>query len=307
MKTSYDVIVVGGGPAGYTAALYAARANLSVLVLEKLTPGGQMGITPQIDNYPGFPDGVDGFTLAMNMKQQAERFGAETKMDGVTALHLTETPKRICTAKEEYTAGAVILALGASPRPLGLENEQALRGHGVSYCATCDGMFYRKKTAVIVGGGNTAVADALYLSRICERVILIHRRDTLRASAVYTEPLKAAENIEFLWNSEAVALLGEEKLSGVRVRNKLTGEEQDVPCNGLFVAIGSQPESELLNGQVTLTESGYVKADETTCTNLPGVYAVGDLRDKPLRQIVTAVADGAVAAQQAEQYLQSIK
>lgn len=307
MKTSYDVIVVGGGPAGYTAALYAARANLSVLVLEKLTPGGQMGITPQIDNYPGFPDGVDGFTLAMNMKQQAERFGAETKMDGVTALHLSETPKRVCTAKAEYTAGAVVLALGASPRPLGVEREDELRGHGVSYCATCDGMFYRKKTVAIVGGGNTAVSDALYLSRICERVILIHRRDSLRASAVYTEPLQAAENIEFVWNSEAVALLGDERLSGVRVRNKISGEEQDLPCNGLFVAIGSQPESELLKGQVTLTDSGYVKADETTCTNLPGVYAVGDLRDKPLRQVVTAVADGAVAAQQAEQYLQSMK
>lgn len=305
MKTSYDVIVVGGGPAGYTAALYAARANLSVLVLEKLTPGGQMGITPQIDNYPGFPEGVDGFTLAMNMKQGAERFGAESKLEEVTALHLTETPKRVCTAKAEYTAGAVILASGASPRALGVSREQELRGRGVSYCATCDGMFYRGKTAAIVGGGNTAVSDALYLSRICERVVLIHRRDMLRASAVYTAPLQAAENIEFVWNSEVTELLGEGKLAGVRVRTKPDGAEREIACDGLFVAIGSQPESELLQGQVTLTEGGYVKADETTCTNLPGVYAVGDLREKPLRQIVTAVADGAVAAQQAEQYLQS--
>lgn len=307
MSEQYDVIVVGGGPAGYTAALYAARANLTVLLLEKLTPGGQMGITPQIDNYPGFPDGVDGFALAMNMKQQAERFGAKTKMAAVTTLHLTETPKRVCTAKEEFTAKAVILANGASSRMLGVAQEEQLRGKGVSYCATCDGMFYRGKTVAVVGGGNTAVSDVLYLSRICERVILIHRRDTLRASAVYTQSLQAAENVEFVWNSEVTELLAEERLTGVRVRNKLTGEEQDMPCNGLFVAIGSQPESGLLSGQVTLTDSGYVKADETTCTNLPGVYAVGDLRDKPLRQIVTAVADGAVAAQQAEQYLQSIK
>lgn len=300
------MIVVGGGPAGYTAALYAARAGLSVLVLEKLTPGGQMGITPQVDNYPGFPEGIDGFTLSMNMKQGAERFGAKSKLETVTGLDLSGTEKRVKTAKNEYTAGAVILATGASPRELGLPNEQALRGKGVSYCATCDGMFYRGKRVAVVGGGNTAVSDALYLSRLCERVALIHRRDTLRASKVYLGPLQEAENIDFFWNSEVTELLGDEKLSGVKLRNKTDGAEEELSCEGLFVAVGRQPESDLFAGALELTEQGYVKADETTRTNLPGVFAVGDLREKPLRQIVTAAADGAVAAEQAELYLQSL-
>lgn len=304
METKVDVIIVGGGPAGYTAALYAARANLSVLVLEKLSPGGQMGITPQIDNYPGFPEGIDGFTLAMSMKQGAERFGARTKLAAVTSLSLQGKEKRVCTKTEEYTARAVILATGASPRELGLKREQEFRGKGVSYCATCDGMFYRGKTAAVVGGGNTAVSDVLYLSRLCEKVYLIHRRDSLRASKVYRDPLKETKNVEFVWNSEVTALLGEGKLSGVRVRRKTDGEEKELLCEGLFVAIGATPESGLFQGQVELTEQGYVKADETTRTSVPGVFAVGDLREKPLRQIVTATADGAVAAQQAEEYLQ---
>ena len=302
----YDVIIVGGGPAGYTAALYAARAGLSVLVLEKLTPGGQMGITPQVDNYPGFPEGIDGFALSMNMKQGAERFGAKTKLETVTNLDLLDKEKRVCTAKGEYAAGAVILATGASPRELGLARERELRGKGVSYCATCDGMFYRGKTVAVVGGGNTAVSDVLYLSRLCERVALIHRRDTLRASQVYLGPLQEAENIDFFWNSEVTELLGDEKLSGVKIKSKTDGAEQELACEGLFVAIGRQPESDLFEGVLDLTQQGYVQADETTRTNVPGVFAVGDLREKPLRQIVTAAADGAVAAEQAELYLRSL-
>ena len=302
----YDVIVVGGGPAGYTAALYAARAGLSVLVLEKLTPGGQMGITPQVDNYPGFPEGIDGFTLSMNMKQGAERFGAKSALENVTGVDLAGTEKKVKTAKNEYAAGVVILATGASPRELGLAKEQELRGKGVSYCATCDGMFYRGRTVAVVGGGNTAVSDALYLSRLCERVALIHRRDTLRASQVYLGPLKEAENIDFFWNSEVTELLGDEKLSGVKIKNKVDGAQEEIPCEGLFVAIGRQPESSLFADVLELTEQGYVKADETTRTNLPGVFAVGDLREKTLRQIVTAAADGAVAAEQAELYLRSL-
>ncbi len=299
----YDVIVIGGGPGGYTAALYAARANLSVLVLEKLTPGGQMGTTDRIDNYPGFPQGVNGFELATLMKQQAERFGVKTKTREVLSADLTADPKVLHTKKEDYLARAVVLAMGASPRELGLPNEQALRGRGVSYCATCDGMFYRDKTVAVVGGGNTAVADALYLSRICKKVYLIHRRDELRASKVYLDPLQKAENIEFVWNAVTTEILADEAVTGVKVRDKLTGETRELAVDGVFVAVGRVPENGILQGQVELDAAGYVPADETTRTNVPGVYVVGDLRTKELRQVITAAADGAIAAHYIEEQL----
>ena len=292
----YDVIVIGGGPGGYTAALYAARANLSVAILEKLSPGGQMGTTDVIDNYPGFPQGVNGFELAMQMKEGAERFGAQTQLAEVTQVELAGQVKTIHTSGGDYQARTVVLATGAHPRELGLPGERELRGRGVSYCATCDGMFYRGKTVVVVGGGNTAVADVLYLSRLCEKVYLVHRRDTLRASKVYLDPLQKAENVEFVWDSEVKQLLRDQAVTGVRVRNKKTGEERDIPCGGVFVAVGYLPNTQLYRGQVELDEAGYVLADETTQTNLPGVFAVGDLRKKPLRQVVTAASDGAVAA-----------
>ena len=299
----YDVIVIGGGPGGYTAALYAARANLSVAILEKLSPGGQMGTTDVIDNYPGFPQGVNGFELAMQMKEGAERFGAQTQLAEVTQVELAGQVKTVHTSGGDYQARTVVLATGAHPRELGLPGERELRGRGVSYCATCDGMFYRGKTVVVVGGGNTAVADVLYLSRLCEKVYLVHRRDTLRASKVYLDPLQKAENVEFVWDSEVKQLLRDQAVTGVRVRNKKTGEERDIPCAGVFVAVGYLPNTELYRGQVELDEAGYVLADETTQTNLPGVFAVGDLRKKPLRQVVTAASDGAVAAHFIEEYL----
>ena len=299
----YDVIVIGGGPGGYTAALYAARANLSVSILEKLSPGGQMGTTDVIDNYPGFPQGVNGFELAMQMKQGAERFGAQTQLAEVTQVELAGQVKTIHTSGGDYQARTVVLATGAHPRELGLPGERELRGRGVSYCATCDGMFYRGKTVVVVGGGNTAVSDVLYLSRLCEKVYLVHRRDTLRASKVYLDPLQKAENVEFVWDSEVKQLLRDQAVTGVRVRNKKTGEERDIPCGGVFVAVGYLPNTQLYRGQVELDEAGYVLADETTQTNLPGVFAVGDLRKKPLRQVVTAASDGAVAAHFIEEYL----
>ena len=299
----YDVIVIGGGPGGYTAALYAARANLSVAILEKLSPGGQMGTTDVIDNYPGFPQGVNGFELAMQMKEGAERFGAQTQLAEVTQVELAGQVKTIHTSGGDYQARTVVLATGAHPRELGLPGERELRGRGVSYCATCDGMFYRGKTVVVVGGGNTAVADVLYLSRLCEKVYLVHRRDTLRASKVYLDPLQKAENVEFVWDSEVKQLLRDQAVTGVRVRNKKTGKERDIPCAGVFVAVGYLPNTELYRGQVELDEAGYVLADETTQTNLPGVFAVGDLRKKPLRQVVTAASDGAVAAHFIEEYL----
>lgn len=302
-QKQYDTIVIGGGPGGYTAALYTARANLSTLVLEKLTPGGQMGTTDQIDNYPGFPQGVNGFELAMQMQQGAQRFGARTELTEVISVELAGPVKQVRTQSGTYQGRTVVLATGASPRELGLPGEWELRGRGVSYCATCDGMFYRGKTVVVVGGGNTAVSDVLYLSRLCEKVYLVHRRDTLRASKVYLDPLQKAENVEFVWDSEVKQLLRDQAVTGVRVRNKKTGEERDIPCGGVFVAVGYLPNTQLYRGQVELDEAGYVLADETTQTNLPGVFAVGDLRKKPLRQVVTAASDGAVAAHFIEEYL----
>lgn len=299
----YDVVIIGGGPGGYTAALYAARANLTVLLLEKLTPGGQMGTTDVIDNYPGFPEGINGFELAMQMKQGAERFGVETKLPEVLSVDLKGAVKQIRTADGTYQAKTVVLASGAHPRELGLAGERELRGRGVSYCATCDGMFYRGKTVVVVGGGNTAAADVLYLSKLCKKVYLVHRRDTLRASKVYLDPLQKAENVEFVWDSEVQEILQDGKVQGVLVRNKKSGEKTEFSCDGLFVAVGYLPNTGLFRSQVETDEAGYVLADETTRTSLPGVYAVGDLRRKPLRQVVTAAADGAVAAHFIEEYL----
>lgn len=299
----YDMIVVGGGPGGYTAALYAARAGLNVLVLEKLSAGGQMALTETIDNYPGFAQGVDGFTLAETMQQQAERFGARSEYAEVTAVDLTADPKVLQTSVGTFAARTVVLATGADPRPLGLPDEEALTGRGVAYCAACDGMRYKGKTVVVVGGGNSAAEDALLLTRIARKVILVHRRDTLRATKIYHEPLQQAENLEFRWNSVVTALLHDGQLTGVRLRDLTTGTETELPCDAVFVSVGRQPATELVAGQLERDAAGYLVADETTRTSLPGVFAVGDVRTKPLRQVVTAVADGAVAVHMAEQYL----
>lgn len=299
----YDLIVVGGGPGGYTAALYAARAGLDTLVLEKLSAGGQMALTEEIDNYPGFEDGVDGFTLAEKMQQQAERFGAKSAYAQVERMDLTASPKVLETSEGTFHARTVVLATGANPRELGLPHEAALTGRGIAYCAACDGMRYKGKTVVVVGGGNSAAADAMLLSRIAQKVILVHRRDALRATKVYHAPLMQAENLEFRWNSVVTELFHEEKLTGVKVKNVHTGEEDTIPCDGVFISVGRKPATELVQGQLELDRSGYIIADETTATNLPGVYAVGDVRTKPLRQVVTAVADGATAVHMAEEFL----
>ena len=299
----YDLIVVGGGPGGYTAALYGARAGLDTLVLEKLSAGGQMALTEEIDNYPGFEDGIDGFTLAEKMQRQAERFGARSEYAQVERMDLTAAPKVLETSEGTFCARTVVLATGADPRELGLPDEAALTGRGVAYCAACDGMRYKDKTVVVVGGGNSAAADAMLLSRIAKKVILVHRRDTLRATKVYHRPLMQAENIEFRWNSTVTELLHGETLTGVKLKDVNTGEETTVPCDGVFISVGRKPATELAAGQLELDQSGYIVADETTRTSLPGVYAVGDVRTKPLRQVVTAVADGATAVHMAEEYL----
>ncbi len=298
----YDVLIIGGGPGGYTAALYCARAGMSVLVLEKLAPGGQMATTGDIDNYPGFENGVDGFELGMKMQAGAHRFGVETQMVQVTAAHLTEKPKRVETTGGEFLGRTVVLATGASPRELGVAHESELRGRGVTYCATCDGMMFRGKEVAVVGGGNSAVADALVLAKLCKKVTLIHRRDRLRASKVYMEGLEKS-GVDIRWNSKVTELLFGQRLHGVRLTDTVTGAETDLPCEGLFIAVGRVPDTELFRGQVDMDESGYLTADETTRTNIPGVYAVGDVRRKPLRQIVTATADGAVASHFIEEYL----
>ena len=299
----YDMIIVGGGPGGYTAALYAARAGLDTLVLEKLSAGGQMALTQQIDNYPGFEDSVDGFTLAEKMQAQAERFGARTEYAQVEKLDLSAVPKVLETSDGTFYSKTVVLATGANPRKLGVDQEAALVGRGVAYCAACDGMFYKDKTVVVVGGGNSAAADALLLSRIAKRVILVHRRDTLRATKIYHEPLRQAENLEFCWNSAVTGLRYGDRLTGVQLKDLNSGEISDLDCDGLFISVGRTPATELVRGQLALDSSGYILAGETTETNIPGVFAVGDVRTKRLRQVVTAVADGAVAVHMAEEYL----
>jgi len=304
MAQIYDAVIIGGGPAGYTAAMYAARSGLSTLVLEKMSAGGQMALTTQIDNYPGFPHGVDGFELGENMQQGAERFGAQTELAEVYSLEMEKTPKVIHTSEGDYYGRTVILATGANPRKLGLPMETELTGRGVNYCAHCDGHFYKDKTVVVVGGGNSAVQDALLLSRLASKVILVHRRDSLRATKIYHDALQKADNVEILWNSAVTELLHNGRLNGIMVENVNTGQKQALPCDGLFVSIGREPATRLYEGLAM--ENGYIVADETTKTNIPGVFAAGDLRTKGLRQIVTAVADGAVAAQQAEEYISGL-
>ena len=299
----YDMIIVGGGPGGYTSALYAARAGFNVLVLEKFSAGGQMALTHQIDNYPGFEDGIDGFSLADKMKKQAERFGARSENAEVIKVNLTVNPKEIETAKGTFLSKTVVLASGANLRELGVDKETELIGRGVAYCASCDGMFYRGKTVVVVGGGNTAAADAILLSRIAKKVIIVHRRDTLKATRIYHEPLMNAENVEFKWDSTVTELLYEDKITGVKIKNVKTGEESIIDCDGVFVSVGRKPATDFLGSQLDLDENGYIIADETTKTSIPGVYAVGDIRTKQLRQVVTAVSDGAMAVHSAEEYL----
>ena len=303
MKRVYDMIVLGGGPGGYTAALYAARAGRSVVVLERLSPGGQMALTSEIDNYPGFPEGVDGFELGMKFQEQAHRFGAETEYAEVRSMDLGSDPKVLHTPDGDFYGRTVVIATGAGPRKLGLPNEERLTGRGVHYCAHCDGMFYRGRTVVLVGGGNSAAAEALHLSRLAEKVILVHRRDTLRATKLYHEPLMKLPNIEFKWNSAVVELPGGDRLSGVKIRNLLSGEEELLHADALFVSIGRTPSTALVQGQLEL-ENGYIVADESARTSIPGVFAVGDVRTKALRQIITAAADGANAAHFAEEYLE---
>lgn len=298
----YDVIILGGGPAGYTAAIYTGRANLNTLLIEKLAPGGQMGTTDVVDNYPGFPQGINGYDLALQMKAQAERFGVSTELADVKAVSLQGDAKKVETSMGTQEGRVVILATGAAPKKLQVKGETELSGKGVSYCATCDGGFFRGKTVAVIGGGDTAAADALYLSNLAAKVYVIHRRDSLRASKAYTDPLNKRQNIEFIWNTTVTEINGTDKVTDLTLRHQNSVLEP-LPVDGVFIAIGHHPNTELFRGQLTLDDNHYIVAGENTKTNLDGVYAVGDVRSKPLRQIVTATADGAVASYMAEAYL----
>lgn len=303
MEHIYDIIIIGGGPAGYTAALYAARAGLDTLVVEKFSVGGQMTLTDVIDNYPGFEEGIDGISLGFKMQQSAERFGAKTEYDEVVEADLKGEIKTVYGTADKYQSKAVIIATGANPRELGLENEQQYVGKGIHYCAHCDGRFYKDKVVAVVGGGNSAAEDAIYLSRLAKKVYLIHRRDELRATKVYHKPLSDAKNIEFIWNSEVKEISAEKRVNGIKVKNNKTSEIMDLACDGVFVSIGRKPVTDIFKGQIELDENGYIIADESTKTNIDGVYAVGDVRTKALRQVVTAVSDGATAVHFSEEYI----
>lgn len=302
----YDIAIIGSGPAGMTAALYAARAGLSVAIFERLMAGGQMGETGHIDNYPGFPEGVGGFDLALSMQQQEQRFGAENINEDVTAIDVHAAPKVITTDAGEYAARAIIMATGARSRKLGAPGEAELAGAGVSYCATCDGNFFKGKPVIVVGGGNTAAADAVYLSRICPTVYVVHRRDQLRATAASAHQMHEAGNIVFKWNSTVDHLLSADgKVAGAAIKDVNTGEVSEIAADAVFVAVGKIPNTEQFADELPLDPGGYIIADEDGATSIPGVYAAGDVRTKRLRQVATAISDGANAAEAAAEWLAS--
>ncbi|NLN27088.1 MAG: thioredoxin-disulfide reductase [Firmicutes bacterium] len=299
-----DVIILGSGPAGLTAALYTARADLNPLVVEGYQPGGQLTLTTMVENFPGFPDGIMGPDLMAAMKQQAARFGAEFVSGQATAVDLSGQPLKVTVdEKTTYETRALIIATGASAKMLGLPKERSLIGRGVSTCATCDGFFFRDRRLAVVGGGDTAMEEALFLTKFASSVTVIHRRDTLRASKIMQQRAMANEKISFIWDTVVVDVLGEDKVTGLRLRNVKTGEESTFECDGLFVAIGHQPNTEIFKGQLELDEAGYIKVRERTRTNIPGVFVAGDVHDYMYRQAVTAAGSGCMAAMDCERWL----
>jgi thioredoxin reductase (NADPH) len=299
----YDVIIVGAGPAGLTAGIYAGRAGMSALILERVFPGGQIARAHIVENYPGFPDGVEGVELGIRFKEHAERHGAVIESAEVTGYSLDGDIKRVFTSDKTYEARTIILAMGTAYKTLGLYSEKRFLGTGVSYCATCDGPFFRGKDVVVVGGGDTAVEDALYLANFVNRVYVVHRRDELRAQMALQKAAKQNERIEFVWDSELEAITGDTVVQGVRVRNNKTQEMRLIACSGVFVAIGTVPHTDEVKAQVKTDAFGYILTDDAMHTNLPGVFAAGDIVAKPLRQVITAAADGAIAIYSAQSYL----
>ena len=303
MEKIYDLIIIGSGPAGLTAAIYAQRAKLETLVIEaSYVSGGQVVNTYEVDNYPGMP-GIGGIDLGEAMAAHAEKLGAVPVRENVVSIELDGEIKIVRTKKSEYHAKALILALGASHRHLGIPGEEEFAGMGVSYCATCDGAFFKDRTAVVIGGGNTACEDAAFLARLCRKVYVIHRRDTLRADKILQERLFAWENVEMVWDSIPLEICGQDQVTGIRVQNVKTGKETQIDTDGVFVAVGIVPNTKLVEGLAELDEGGYIAAGEDGLTSVPGIFAAGDVRTKGLRQVVTAVSDGANAAVSAQKYL----
>ncbi len=299
----YDMIIVGAGPAGLTAALYAARAGLSALVLERIFAGGQIARAHMVQNYPGFPEGISGVEIGLKFKKQAERHGAKIETADVKEYRLSGDEKTVVTASGEYKAKTVVLAMGARFKSLGLRSEKKYVGRGVSYCATCDGAFFRGKDVAVIGGGNTALEDALYLTGFCSRIYIVHRRDALRGEKALQQAAMNNDKIEFVWNCELDEVLGGDSVTAIRIRNNKSDEKRELPVSGLFIAIGQAPETLELNGIVDMDESGYILTDSGMRTSLPGVFAAGDIVKKPLRQVITAAADGATAVSSAQSYL----
>lgn len=297
----YDMIIVGGGPSGLTAALYAGRAELKALMIEKAFHGGQMVTTNEVENYPGIME-TTGPELAGIMYEQATRFGTEVKFEEVIKIEDEGDIKKVVTASNMYEAKTVLLSMGAKPRKLGLPNEEALAGKGVSYCAICDGGFYKDKTVAVVGGGDTALEDALYLARLAKKVYLIHRRDSFRANK-HLQTRVDQSSVEVIWNSGVTKLNAEETLKSIEITNLIENTTQEIPVDGVFIAVGNIPVTELVKGLVDLNEQGYIITDENCKTNKSGIFAIGDIRQKKLRQIITAAADGAIGVYEAEQYL----
>lgn len=303
MSEIYDLAILGAGPAGISAAIYAARARLNTLWIErKFAQGGQIVDTYEVDNYPGLP-GINGMDLGEKMAAHAEKLGLSPLRENVVSVEDEDGIKVIRTKKNEYRARAVILAFGAAHRTLGIPGEESLSGMGVSYCATCDGAFFRDRTVAVIGGGNVAAEDAILLSRTCKKVYVIHRRDQMRADQILQEKLFACENVEMIWDTVPVSIEGEEMVSGIKLQNKKTGEERELPLDGVFIAVGIVPNTELFRNLVKLDESGYIVAGEDCVASTPGVFAAGDIRTKQLRQVITAAADGANAVTSAERIL----
>ena len=302
-----NLIIIGSGPAALTAAIYAGRSQLSPLLITGTALGGQAATTAEVENYPGFPQGIGGMELMAQMQKQAERFGARLEMDEVVAVNLRQHPFAVKASSAPYESKAVVIATGVSPRQLGVPGEDKFNGRGVSYCATCDGFFYRDKTVVVVGGGDAAVEEAIFLTRFASKVYLVHRRNELRAAKIAQERALQNPRIEFVWNSIITEVLGEDHVTGVRTKILSNGEEAILPADGVFTYIGNVPKTQLFAGQLELDEQGYIVTDRSMHTSVPGVFAAGDVQERVLKQVATAVGTGAIAAMEAERFIATME